>query len=156
MKTKRSLSWALLGGLTVLAALQGCGDDDNGNEKPPTTVKPTGGSSGTGNEAGSESNGGSPDGGGSKNTGGTGNTGNTGNTNTGGTEEPVGGTGAGGAPPEPECTLPERGEDGCFNCPVKGEFDQWVNRCVDSDCIPFDNDRVTQIKEDGSLPPLPN
>jgi hypothetical protein len=156
MKTKRSLSWALLGGVTLLAALQGCGDDDGGNDQPPPTVKPTGGTGNTGNEGGSDNVGGSPDTGGTQNTGGTGGTGGTGNTGTGGTDEPVGGTGAGGAPPEPECDLPELGEDGCYNCPVKGELEQWVNRCVESDCIPFDNDRVTQIKADGSLPPLPN
>lgn len=153
MKTKRSWSWALLGGVTVLAALQGCGDDDSGNDRPPTTVKPTGGSGGNGNEAGSDAQGGSPDTGGQKSTGGTGNTGNTAGTGT----DPVGGNGgASGAPPEPTCDLPELGEDGCYNCPVKGEFEQWVNRCLDSDCVPFDNDRVTQIKEDGTLPPLPN
>lgn len=156
MTTKRSWSWALLGGLTVLAALQGCGDDDNGNDKPPTTVNPKGGSSGTGNEGGSDSNNaGSPDTGGTRNNGGSGGTGNTGNT-AGTGDEPVAGNGAGGAPPEPACDLPELGEDGCYNCPVKGEFEQWVNRCLDTDCVPFDNERVTQIKEDGTLPPLPN
>lgn len=154
MTTKRSWSWALLGGLTVLAALQGCGDDDNGNDKPPTTVNPKGGSSGTGNEAGSD-NGGSPDTGGTRNNGGSGGTGNTGNT-AGTGDEPVAGNGTGGAPPEPACDLPELGEDGCFNCPVKGEQEQWLNRCLDTDCVPFNNERVTQIKEDGTLPPLPN
>ncbi|MDF3069733.1 MAG: hypothetical protein K0R38_5334 [Polyangiaceae bacterium] len=156
MTTKRSWSWALLSSFVVLAALQGCGDDEGGNDKPPTTVKPTGGTSGTGNEAGSDAQGGSPDGGGTKNTGGTGNTGNTGNTNAGGSDAPVGGNGAGGAPPEPACDLPELGEDGCFNCPVKGEQEQWLNRCLETDCVPFDNARVTQINADGSLPPLPN
>jgi hypothetical protein len=168
MKTKRAFSWALFGGLTVFATLQGCSDDSDGNDKPPVIVKPNGGTKGNG-DAGSDGNGdaGSPDTGGKNGTGGTGNNGgknnnggtgntNTGNANTGGTEEPLGGAGAGGAPPEPECALPERGEDGCYNCPVKGEFEQWVNRCVDSDCVPFDNDRVTQLKSDGSLPPLPN
>jgi hypothetical protein len=150
MKTKRSWSWALVGAVTVLAALQGCGDDDSGNDKPPTTVKPTGGSGGTGNEAGSDARGGAPDGGGKKSTGGTGNTGNI--AGTGG--EAVGGSG--GAPPEPACDLPELGEDGCYNCPVKGRFEQWVNRCLDSDCVPFDNTRVTQIEDDGALPALPN
>jgi hypothetical protein len=150
MKTKRSWSWALLGGVTVLAALQGCSDDDSGNDKPPPTVKPTGGSGGTGNQAGSDAQGGSPDGGGKKSTGGTGNTGNI--AGTGG--EPAGGSG--GAPPEPACDLPELGEDGCYNCPVKGQFEQWVNRCLETDCVPFDNTRVTQIGDDGKLPALPN
>ena len=155
MQTKISFRYALVGMLATFAALQGCSDDDNGNDKPPTVVKPTGGSTGQG---GDDTNGG-----------GTGNTGNTagksskgGNTSNGGTgaeggvaTTPNGGAGGEGGAPEPTCLLPERGENDCYNCPVKGELVQWLNRCVNSECAPFDNSRVKLIKQDGSLPALP-
>jgi hypothetical protein len=153
MKTKRSFGYALLASVTLLGALQGCGDDDNGGNDKPPVVNPKGGSGGSGNEAGSpEQNGGSGTTGGKNGNGGKGGTGNTGNT---GGDDNVGGSGEGGAPPTPACDLPELGEDGCYNCPKKGETEQWLNRCVDSDCEPFDNDRVELLNADGSLPPLP-
>lgn len=152
MKTKHSHVHAVLGCLALFAALQACGDDGDDNEKPPV-VKPTGG---TGN-AGGDDSGGTDQGG----TGATGNTGNTGNTDTGGTgqggtsTEPVAGSGGAQGGGGPTCPLPERGEDDCYNCPVDGELEQWLNRCVEGECIPFDNDRVTLLNADGSRPDLP-
>lgn len=149
MKTKRTWSYAVLGGLCLLLALQGCGDDDNENPKPPV-IEPEGGSGGSSPTGGKAGSGGKTDGGGD-NEGGTGN------------EGPVGGSGAvgavggegGGGQFVPECDLPELGDDGCFNCPDNGVVEQWLNRCLDTDCEPFDNDRLPQLESDGSLPDLP-
>lgn len=153
MNTNRSFGYALVSGIVLLAALQGCGDDDNGNDKPPV-VNPSAGSSGKGSTGGS----GSDDGG-------DGPTPTAGKNSTGGTAgkgsvDPTAGNDAGGqggdGPVQPTCPLPELGEDGCFNCPKNGDVAQWFNRCVDSDCEPFDNEaRLPLLKADGSLPELP-
>jgi len=156
MKTKRSFSYVLISSLLVLSALQGCSDDgDAANPTPPDVT--TAGKKATGGSGGSSSNGGSSNKAGTKATpdGGTG-------TTDGGappTETPVGGqAGQGGeGPVQPACDLPELGADGCFNCPKNGEVEQWLNRCVDSDCEPFDNaERLPLLEADGSLPALPN
>lgn len=150
MKTKHTFSYALLGGLGLLLALQGCGDDEDKNPKPPVIGDGGGdntGNTGTGAKAGT----GGKNGGGTDNEGGVGNNGPVGGTDPVG---PVGGEG-GGAPYVPECNLPELGEDGCFNCPENGETVQFLNRCLETDCEPFDNDRLPQLEDDGSLPDLP-
>jgi len=153
MKTKRGFSFALVGMMTVFAALQGCDDDGDENVRPPT-VKPTGGSTGqggdtdTGGAGNTTSTAGKSSKGGSTTTGGTGAEG-------GAPLNPVGGAGGEGGAPEPECLLPALGEDGCFNCPKNGEVEQWLNRCVDSECEPFDNSRLPLLKADGTLPKLP-
>jgi hypothetical protein len=155
MKTKRSFSYVLISSVLVLSVLQGCNDDSDANPAPPD-VTPAAGKKATGGSGGSSSNGGSgnkagttttPDGG-------------TGSTDGGApTETPVGGqAGQGGAGSvQPTCD-PLLGADGCFNCPKNGEVEQWLNRCVDSDCVPFENTaaRLPRLKADGSLPPLPN
>jgi hypothetical protein len=150
MKTPRSMSYALISGLLAFAALQGCSDDEDGNPKPPVVIPSEGGqdneggTGNTGNRAGTQSNpGGAPSEGGT-------------------TSQPTAGQpsegGGAGAPPEPTCDLPPLGEDGCFNCPENGEVEQWLNRCVDSECEPFDNSqaRLPLINANGSLPALPN
>lgn len=147
MKTKNTFSYALLGGLGLLLALQGCGDDDDKNPTPP--VIGDAGSGGSNNTSGT----GGKSGGGTANEGGTDNTGNIGNTGGTGATGAVGGEG--GSPFVPECNLPELGEDGCFNCPENGQTEQFLNRCLDTDCEPFDNDRLPQLEADGSLPDLP-
>ena len=156
MKTKRSFSYALISSLVVLAVLQGCNDDgdSNANPTPPDVVT-----------AGKKADGGS---GGSANNGGSGNKAGTKATPEGGggaaeggappVVTPVGGqAGQGGEAPEPSCD-PLTGADGCFNCPKNGEVEQWLNRCVESDCVPFANTkaRLPLLKADGSLPALPN
>lgn len=149
MKIKNTFSYVLLGGLGLLLALQGCGDDGDENAKPP--VIGDAGSGGSNNTSGSGGkSGGGKSGGGTDNEGGTDNTGNTGGT---GATGAVGGEG--GSPFVPECNLPELGEDGCFNCPENGQTEQFLNRCLDTDCEPFDNDRLPQLEADGSLPDLP-
>ncbi|HYP88760.1 MAG TPA: hypothetical protein VEQ59_11415 [Polyangiaceae bacterium] len=174
MKTTRSISRALCSALALFVVLQGCSDDDNNdNPKPPSDVTPSagtsskGGSGGTGNgndgggensTAGTKSN----NGGTKSNNGGKGGTSNNGgpdnNPQGGGDTDPLGGAAGGNNIPEPTCDLPELGDDGCFNCPANGEVEQWLNRCVDSDCEPFDNSpaRLPLLKSDGALPPLPN
>lgn len=153
MKTRNSFNYALFGTLALFTALQGCGDDGDDNEKPPV-VKPAGGSAGTGGtEAGSDA-------GGSGATGGTADTPGLGGTGAeaGGPPETAGaGGGGGGAPPGPACD-PFQGTDGCYNCPTNGEQEQWLNRCVTSDCEPFANTkaRLPLLKNDGTLPNLPN
>lgn len=155
MKTKRSFSYALISSVLVLSALQGCNDDGDANPTPPD-VTPTAGKKATGG-AGDSSNGGSGNKAGTKAT----PDGGTGATDGGAppTEVPVGGqAGQGGeGPVEPTCD-PLTGADGCFNCPKNGEVEQWLNRCVDSDCVPFQNTaaRLPRLKADGTLPPLPN
>ena len=149
MKTQRSVGYALFTAILVLSGLQGCGDEGEDNEKPPT-VKPTGGSSNAGGE---------------DNSGGTGNTGNTGNEGGTGAQggappDATGGVGGeAGGPPQLDCgELPLQGADGCFNCPTNGDNEQWFNRCVESACEPFENTpaRLPLLKADGSLPDLPN
>jgi hypothetical protein len=174
MKTTRSISRALCSALALFVVLQGCGDDSNDNPKPPSDVTPSAGTSskagsgGTGNNGdeggGENSNGGTKNNnGGTKNNnggkGGTNSNGGTDNTPQGGGDtDPLGGAAGGNNIPEPTCDLPELGDDGCFNCPANGEVEQWLNRCVDSDCEPFDNSqaRLPLLKSDGTLPPLPN
>jgi hypothetical protein len=162
MQTKLSISRAFCGALALLLALQACGDDDN--PTPPDDVTPTAGTGakgGSGGRAGTSNSDAGADGdgesgkGGTKATGGTKAIGGTKPTTDGGAE-PVGGGGE-GPDPAPACDLPELGEDGCFNCPVNGETEQWLNRCVDSDCEPFDNGpaRLPLLEADGSLPDLP-
>lgn len=150
----RSLAHALIASLLVLGALQGCRDDGDDNPTPPD-ITPSGGThtnGGTSNKAG---NGGKTDNAGTKNE-------PEGGTDPGGgtSTDPVGGGGQGsdGPIPQPECDLPELGEDGCFNCPKNGELEQWLNRCSDGDCVPFENsqERLPLLKNDGTLPPLPN
>ena len=151
MTSKRTFSYALLGGLSLFLALQGCSDDGDENPTPPdiTAESGSGGSStsGSGGKAG-----------GGKNTGGSdaedGGTSNTGNVGGGGDPVPVGGEGGGG-PVQPACDLPELGSEGCFNCPLNGETEQWLNRCLETDCEPFDNSRLPQLEDDGALPDLP-
>jgi hypothetical protein len=153
MNTKRSFGYLFLAATVLLTGVQGCGDDDSGNDKPPV-VNPTAGSSGKGSTGGK---------GGSGGTGGDDTTpeGGTGATAGKKAVEPTAGTDTGGqggeGPVQPTCTLPELGEDGCFNCPKNGDVEQWLNRCVDSDCEPFDNaTRLPLLKADGTLPALPN
>ena len=148
----RPLGTLALVALVTLAAIQACGGDSNDNPTPPIT---TGGKNSTGASAGKSN---TPGDGGSTAQGGNG-TGNNGSTD-GGTpsEAGSGNEGGGGTIPEPTCNLPELGEDGCFNCPQNGEAEQWLNRCVDSDCLPFPNtkERLPKLNDDGSLPDLPN
>jgi hypothetical protein len=150
----RSLTHALVASFVLLVALQGCGDDADDNPTPPD-ITPSGGanSAGTGNKAG---NGGKANNAGTKNEPQAGT-----DTGSGGTPtDPVGGGGQGGDGPipQPECDLPELGDDGCFNCPKNGELEQWLNRCTDGDCVPFENtqERLPLLKNDGTLPPLPS
>jgi hypothetical protein len=154
MKT-RSFAHALIASLIVLGALQGCSDDGDDNPTPPD-ITPSGGThtnGGTSNKAG---NGGKTDNAGTKNE----PEGGTAPGSGGTTTDPVGGGGQGGdgSIPQPECDLPELGEDGCFNCPKNGELEQWLNRCSEGDCVPFENtqERLPLLKDDGTLPPLPN
>lgn len=153
---RHSLGTAVFSAVLLLATAQGCGDDDD-NPKPPDVE--TGGSNTTGGKsstAGSSNKGGKA----GENTGNTDQGGNgpvtdggSGNTDQGGS----GNEGGGDNPPIPACTLPELGEDGCFNCPKDGEVEQWLNRCAEGDCVPFDNQaRLPKLKSDGSLPDLPN
>jgi hypothetical protein len=146
---KRSyLAPTLLLSLALVAIA--CSDDGDDNPKPPDVgtagTKTTAGSGGkapgtagsTGNNGGAPN----PEGGG-------------GSTTTDGGEPPVvAGNGQGGAPTV-ECDLPELGKDGCFNCPNAQV--EYLNRCSDGDCLPFDNaERLPLLKADGSLPDLPN
>ena len=150
MNTQRSFGYALIGMMSLIAALQGCSDDKDANDKPPV-VTPTAGKSASGGSDGEN-------GGAAGNPNSAGKAGSTANGGTGaeGGEptNPVGGAGGEGGVYEPECLLPEKGADGCFNCPKNGQIEQWLNRCVDSECEPFDNSRLPLLKADGSLPPL--
>lgn len=160
-----SLGAAVFGAVLVLATAQGCSGDSNANPTPPDVN--TGGrntAGGTSNKAGDTGNGGTGKGGSGK--GGNSTTGATGGVGNGDAGETAtdGGTGASGGegggsdqPPIPECTLPELGADGCFNCPTDKNVKQWLNRCVDADCEPFANkDRLPLLNADGSRPALPN
>ena len=150
MKTvkRQSLGSIVIAAVVALTASQGCSDDSDANPTPPdVTTGGTKGNGGSGNRAGSSSN-----------EGGSGNTGQGGAAGGGtATEAGSGNAGGDGPIPQPECELPELGEDGCFNCPKNGEAEQWLNRCADSDCEPFDNAaRLPLLNADGSLPDLPN
>ena len=150
MTSKRTFSYALLGGLSLFLALQGCSDDGDENPTPPD-ITPEGGSGGSSTSgSGGKAGGGKNTGGSDAEDGGTNNTGNVG----GGDPVPAGGEGGGG-PVQPACDLPELGTDGCFNCPLNGETEQWLNRCLETDCEPFDNSRLPQLEDDGALPDLP-
>ena len=155
MFKRHPLGIALFGAALVLAAAQGCGgDNSNDNPKPPDVgtsgSNPTGGKPGTAgsdNKGGKAGNGNNPEGGTAPVT-----NGGTGNNPEGGNGNEAGGDN----PPIPACTLPELGKDKCFNCPKDGQIAQWLNRCSDSDCVPFKNARLPQLKADGSRPALPN
>jgi len=161
---RQTLGSALVAAIFAFAALQGC-SDDNDNATPPDVN--SGGSNTTAGKSGNQ--GGSSAGkGGDTNKAGNGNKAGTAGTGTeGGTSPTEGGTGpgvgggedggAGGDAPVPACTLPELGADGCFNCPKKGEVEQWLNRCSDGDCVKFDNAaRLPKLKADGTVPALDN
>jgi hypothetical protein len=142
----RTLIPALFVGSLLLAVA--CGDDEDGNPTPPDVggsagTKNTGGSAGTKNTGGSTgNNGGAPSDAGN------------GPGPTDGGEPPVNVGGQGGEGPAPTCD-PFTGEDGCFNCP--SEPVQYLNRCVDGDCVEFPNaDRLPLLEANGSLPDLPN
>jgi hypothetical protein len=165
MNNLRSISLGLCGAVALLVALQGCGDDSD-NATPPKDVTPTAGTNSGGKSNGNAgaNDGGTDTGTGNTGNGGTGNTGNGGTGNTGNTgdggNEPVAGSGSGGDPniPDPVCDLPERGDDGCYNCPEDREQAQWLNRCVDSDCVEFDDEKLVKLGGDRTapLPDLPN
>lgn len=151
----RSALWrTLLAASLLFLVVEGC-KDRNDNPAPPDIT--AGGSNTTG--ATSPTAGDTGDNGGSS----TGNTGNTGNTGDGGNSPgDIGGAGnageggSGAEPSQPVCDKPELGADGCFNCPENKKTVQWLNRCSDSDCEPFDNKaRLPLLNEDGSLPDLP-
>jgi hypothetical protein len=125
-----------------------CSEDGDDNPKPPDVgaagSKTSAGSAGRAPAtAGSSGNtGGAPEAGG-------------GSTTTDAGEPPVVAGGGQGGSPAVECALPELGEDGCFNCP--NQQLEYLNRCSDGDCLPFDNaQRLPLLKADGSLPDLPN
>lgn len=148
---RRTIALASLFALSTLALAPGCGDD-NDNPKPnPIIPVARGGSGGkadnTGGKAGSNSGGSQSDAGTPASEGGT------------GASDGEGGNGAQGGDTTvtpPACDLPERGADGCYNCPEDNEPTQWLNRCVSgSKCEPFDNSRVKLLEADGSLPPFP-
>ncbi len=150
MKTHALLP-ALFAGL--LAAIACSDDSNNGNPAPPDVStggkKPTAGS---GNKAGNSND--------SAGVGAGGSTGGAPDPGDGG-EPPidVGGQGQGGEPsvPQPECDLPERGKDGCYNCPTNRVVEEFLNRCTDGDIVEFDNAaRLPLLEDDGSLPDLPN
>lgn len=149
------LGSALLGATLVLVATQGCGDNGDDNVKPPDVnggTKNTGGSKSNGGSAGNTTGntGGADEGGAPSTTGGTGGKG--GNASDAGS----GNEGGGDNSPIPECDKPETGADGCFNCPKDKDVEQWLNRCVDSDCVPFNNEaRLPKLQADGTVPPLP-
>jgi hypothetical protein len=150
---------ALLGAALVLVVAQGCSDSGNDNVAPPDV---NGGNNGTGgskahggsagNTTGNIGNSGGGDEGGAPSNPGSGGKGGTSSSNDAGT----GNEGGGDNPPIPACDQPEKGVDGCFNCPQDKQLEQWLNRCVESDCVPFDNKaRLPKLKADGSVPPLP-
>jgi hypothetical protein len=142
MKTSQtqSLRTVLVSAALTLVALQGCGDDGNDNATPPDVSSGARNSAAGGDSARSNAQGGED-----KGQGGQGGDGNTGNQGGGGRQLP-----------QPECDLPELGENGCFNCPENGETEQWLNRCAEGDCEPFDNAaRLPLLNNDGSVPDLP-
>jgi hypothetical protein len=146
---RQSLGSAMLAAWVALAAVQGCGDDSGDNPTPPDIT-----SGGTSPKAGSSNKAGSDSKGGETGEGGTGNDPSKGGETSEGGNVNVGGE---GPIPQPACDLPETGADGCFNCPSNGESEEWLNRCADSDCEPFDNEaRLPKLNQDGSLPELPN
>ena len=154
-----SIKLACLFALGALALVQGCGDDDDKNDKPDTNIpvdtggKNTGGKNG---DAGKDSGAGT---GATANEGGTGATGTEGGTGATGTEGGIGGEGGTGVIEPPKCTLPEHGTNDCFNCPTDNVTVEWLNRCVTG--LNYDNSfdnatRVPLLPADGKLPPFPN
>jgi hypothetical protein len=146
---RSSILFASFGALMALAVA--CGDDDDNS--------PTPGSGGTKNTAGTSSN--NP---GGENTGATTNTGGKSNTdgtstNMGGNSESAGGAGAGPGPTNEAGNTGEGGactddaDQGCYKCAPK-THDQFLNACPTTGCEPFDNGKLTSIKN-GKLPALP-
>ena len=46
------------------------------------------------------------------------------------------------------------GPSGCFSCAPSNEA-QILSHCTDSICVPFDNNRLTLLGDEGALRPLP-
>jgi hypothetical protein len=46
------------------------------------------------------------------------------------------------------------GDAGCYACAPKTN-DQFLNACTGAECQPFDKKRLTHLRPDGGLPPLP-
>jgi hypothetical protein len=152
MKNPQKSRWLLLGAsLLALGIASGCGDDDQNPTPGDNVIGGTKGNAGSGNKAGNTGKAGASDpgeagsGNGSQGGSDSGPIGQAGDGN-------VGGAGGEQGNPIPECNLPETGADGCFNCPKTDE--QYLNRCTPGTCVSFDNDRLTKLNADGSLPDL--
>ena len=160
--TSSSIKLACLFAFGALALVQGCGDDDDKNDKPDTTIPvDTGGKNtgGKGNDAGkSNGDGGTGATGTDGGAGATSTDGGTGATGATGPQGGVGGEGGTGVIEPIECTLPEHGTNDCFNCPTDNVTVEWLNRCVTGLNYDnaFDNSRVELLPADGKLPPFPN
>ncbi len=60
------------------------------------------------------------------------------------------GSGSSGTAGGGSCT----GDAGCYACAPK-TTEQFLNACTSSQCEPFDRARLTHLRPDGGLPPLP-
>jgi len=136
----------------AIAFATACGDDDDssGNETPKGGTKAT---AGTGGSTGGSSTAGKTGKGGT-NSAGT-------ETGTAGTPpEPTGGGGAGPLPPvggeggmagaPANCT--DDTDKGCYSC-APATLNQFLNHCPTTGCEPFDNSKLTSLKN-GALPTL--
>lgn len=132
-RLRRSLL-ALAASLAPLAlALAACSSDDNEAPSGPSIFDPQPPSAGNGGTSGAGGTGGG--------TGGA-------NAGTGGAASGSGGTGG----VAPNCLDPS----GCFSASCAPQStDQFLNRCTDSLCAPFDNAARLPLFNGGNLPPLP-
>ncbi|HET9958168.1 MAG TPA: hypothetical protein VFQ61_26915 [Polyangiaceae bacterium] len=173
-KSYRALSG--LGLIAVLGAAQACGDDDDnatpsiprGGSSSRGGATSSGGADAAGESSTDGNSGGRTSGGRSSSNGGSSPQTSAGESNAGGNSEggastagghanveggsgPVGAGGEGAGPSA--CTNPT-GPGGCYACDPDGSDDlQFLNRCSDSDCSPFDNSqRIPGFS--GTLPPL--
>ncbi|HVY29445.1 MAG TPA: hypothetical protein VHB79_22960 [Polyangiaceae bacterium] len=139
----KSLLIASLG--CVLAFAVACGDDDDSSNPAPNGGTKNNGGSGGSNTVGGDDTGGKNTVGGTKPTGGTSN-------------QTEGGAGAGpvmmnegGVGGEATCT--DDADNGCYKC-KPSTHEQFLNQCPTTGCEPFDNTKLTSIKN-GKLPDLP-
>jgi len=125
MRTTRKSAWLTVVLLMSTLTFAACGDDDPKDDEPDAGEEA--GRGGRGGRAGRGGSGGA-----------------------GGADDDAGAAGTGGKAGSGS----SEGPNGCYEGEPK-ESIQYLNRCTDSECEPFDNDERLPLLVDGKLPSLP-
>ena len=153
MTFKAYFTRVALVGVLMGSVIAGC-DDSNDNDTPSDTAgkggSGKGGSSGSSSKAGTGGSTSKAGSGGSSEAGESGG----GSGGSGGSSDKAGSGGAGGSGGSGGSGMDEcKGVDDCF-CGDPDKNEDFLNQCTEATCNPYDNSKLTKIK-DGKLPALP-